>query len=125
MPDKGSLEKQGARSGQNKVEVKVNECAIHSVVVYQDRAEVRRVVPANLVAGENEVIINGLAECVDKNSIRCVWCVCGRCVSVCVCVVCVVCVCVCVCGVCVCVFRGYSCSRIIHAGKYYNHVLVM
>ena len=78
MPDKGSLEKQGARSGQNKVEVKVKECAIHSVVVYQDRAEVRRVVPANLAAGENEVIINGLAECVDKDSIRCVcvcWCV--------------------------------------------------
>ena len=77
MPDKGSLEKQEARSGQNKVEVDVKECAIHSVVVYQDRAEVRRVVPANLAAGENEVIINGLAECVDNNSIRCV--------SVCVC----------------------------------------
>ena len=72
MPDKGSLEKQEARSGQNKVEVDVKECAIHSVVVYQDRAEVRRVVPANLAAGENEVIINGLAECVDKDSIRCV-----------------------------------------------------
>ena len=85
MPDKGSLEKQEARSGQNKVEVDVKECAIHSVVVYQDRAEVRRVVPANLAAGENEVIINGLAECVDKDSIRCVCCVCGRCVSVCVC----------------------------------------
>ena len=84
MPDKGSLEKQEACSGQNKVEVEVKECAIHSVVVYQDRAEVRRVVPANLAAGENEVIINGLAECVDKDSIRCVVRVCV-CVCVCVC----------------------------------------
>ena len=108
MPDKGSLEKQEARSGQNKVDVEVKKCAIHSVVVYQDRAEVRRLVPANLTAGENEVIINGLAECVDKNSIRCVCvCVCvSVCLSVSVSVSVSVCVCVCVCvraSVCVCV----------------------
>ena len=70
MPDKGSLEEQKACLGHSKVEVAVKECAIHSVVVYTDRAEVRRVVPAKLSAGENEVIVTGIAECVDKNSIR-------------------------------------------------------
>lgn len=70
MPDKGSLEEQEPCLGHSKVEVGVKECAIHSVVVYKDRAEVRRVVPAKLAAGDNEVIVTGIAECVDKNSIR-------------------------------------------------------
>ena len=45
-------------------------CAIQSVVVYCDRAEVKRVVHASLATGENEVLVTGLADCVDKNSIR-------------------------------------------------------
>ena len=52
------------------VETGVGDCAIESVVVYQDRAEVKRAVPVHLIPGENEVIIYDLAECVDKNSIR-------------------------------------------------------
>ena len=54
------------------VETGVGDCAIESVVVYQDRAEVKRAVPVHLAPGENEVIVYDLAECVDKNSIRCV-----------------------------------------------------
>ena len=52
------------------VETVVGDCAIESVVVYQDRAEVKRAVPVRLTPGENEVIVYDLAECVDKNSIR-------------------------------------------------------
>ena len=76
MPDKGSpLPKAAAvlsLPGPEKkvVEVSVRECAIHSAVVFKDRAEVKRVVPARLAAGENEVVVSGLASCVDKNSIR-------------------------------------------------------
>ena len=54
------------------VETGVGDCAIESVVIYQDRAEVKRAVPVHLTPGENEVIVYDLAECVDKNSIRCV-----------------------------------------------------
>ena len=52
------------------VETGVGDCAIEAVVVYQDRAEVKRAVPIHLCPGENEVIVYDLAECVDKNSIR-------------------------------------------------------
>ena len=52
------------------VETAVNYCAIESVVVYQDRAEVKRAIPVQLLPGENEVIVTNLAKCVDKNSIR-------------------------------------------------------
>ena len=52
------------------VETGVGDCAIESVVVYRDRAEVKRAVPVHLITGENEVIVYDLAECVDKNSIR-------------------------------------------------------
>ena len=45
-------------------------CVIQSVVVYRDRAEVKRIVHATLAAGENEVLVTGLAECMDKNSVR-------------------------------------------------------
>jgi hypothetical protein len=51
-------------------EVSVAKCEIYSVVVYRDRAEVRRVVHAHLSSGENKVVVNGLAEVVEANSIR-------------------------------------------------------
>ena len=75
MPDnKGSFEapQTGGAGKKNvhRVDVGVKDCAILSVVVFKDRAEVKRVVLASLVAGENEIIIGDLAECVDKNSIR-------------------------------------------------------
>lgn len=52
------------------VEKPVRDCTIESVVVFTDRAEVRRAVPVTLAAGENEVVIYGLSSCVDQNSIR-------------------------------------------------------
>ena len=52
------------------VEIDVGDCAIESVVVFQDRAEVKRAVPVHLTPGENEVIVYGLSEHVIKNSIR-------------------------------------------------------
>ena len=67
MPDKPVESKKNV---VQRVEVCVRECGIHSVVVYRDRAEVKRTVPVRLSAGENEVVINGLADCIDKNSIR-------------------------------------------------------
>ena len=75
MPDKDSPAEQGKEGvlpgkSVHRVEVGVRECAIHSVVIYQDRAEVKRVVPAKLAPGENQVVVNGLASCVDKNSVR-------------------------------------------------------
>ena len=75
MPESGGkgILKTKAFSGSSAaqvVETAVGDCAIESVVVYQDRAEVKRAVPVHLYAGENEVIVFDLAECVDKNSIR-------------------------------------------------------
>ena len=72
MPDGGAL-KAKAFSGSSVsqlIETRVGDCAIDSVVVYQDRAEVKRAVPVHLCPGENEVIVYDLAECIDKNSIR-------------------------------------------------------
>ncbi len=69
MPDFEKL----AFSGHKNVRVicaAVRGCAIESVVVYRDRAEVKRAVPLTLAPGESEVIVHGLAQCVDKNSIR-------------------------------------------------------
>ena len=51
------------------VKTAVRECAIESVVVYSDRAEVKREIPVSLAAGENEVVVQDLAEGVDKNSL--------------------------------------------------------
>ena len=72
MPDTGVLKTKAfpGSSTVQVVETAVGDCAIESVVVYQDRAEVKRAVPVHLYPGENEVIVFDLAECVDKNSIR-------------------------------------------------------
>ena len=48
----------------------VRSCSIDSVVVYSDRAEVKREVPVKLEAGENEVIISDLPECIIGDSVR-------------------------------------------------------
>ena len=72
MPDRGALKTKAfpGSSVAQVVETGVGDCAIESVVIYQDRAEVKRAVPVHLIPGENEVIVYDLAECVDKNSIR-------------------------------------------------------
>lgn len=67
MPDN---EKKSRTSVVPTTEVSVTKCEIYSVVVYRDRAEVRRVVHAHLSPGENKVIVNGLAQVVEANSIR-------------------------------------------------------
>lgn len=54
----------------HKLEFPVKACSIQSVVVYKDRAEVKRIIRAELLAGVNEVVVNGLAETINKNSIR-------------------------------------------------------
>ena len=60
----------GRRGVQKVITTSVRDCAIESVVVFADRAEVRRAVPVTLAAGENEVVIYGLSSCMDTNSIR-------------------------------------------------------
>ena len=72
-----SVKKQGAQtlafpgqSGVQVVETKVRDSPIESVVVYQNRAEVKRRLTVHLVTGDNEVIIYDLADCLDKNSVR-------------------------------------------------------
>ena len=51
-------------------EVELKKCSMNSVVVYKDRAEVKRIVTINIPAGESEVIIKGLSESIDGDSIR-------------------------------------------------------
>lgn len=48
----------------------VRQCPISSVVVYRDRAEVKRLVHAQLPAGESEVVVSGLSASVNGDSIR-------------------------------------------------------
>ena len=69
MPDFDKLAFPGAGCVQV-VETAVRDCAIESVVVYADRAEVKRRVPVNLAAGKNEIVVHGLSTCINKNSIR-------------------------------------------------------
>jgi len=69
MPDFDKLAFPDAACAQV-VETAVRDCAIESVVVYADRAEVKRRVPVSLATGKNEVVVQGLSTCVDKNSIR-------------------------------------------------------
>ena len=69
MPDFDKLAFPDAGSAQV-IETAVRDCAVESVVVYADRAEVKRRVPVSLAAGKNEVVVFGLSTCIDKNSIR-------------------------------------------------------
>ncbi|XP_064617047.1 protein F37C4.5-like isoform X1 [Liolophura sinensis] len=48
----------------------VCECPVEKVVVYQDRAEVCRVIETTVKKGENEVIVKNLSNYVDEDSIR-------------------------------------------------------
>ncbi len=52
------------------IETKVRDSPIDSVVVYQDRAEVRRMLRVELATGENELIISDLTHCIEQNSVR-------------------------------------------------------
>ena len=48
----------------------IKSCSMHSVVVYKDRAEVRRNLSLRLEAGETEVLLTGLSSSIDSDSIR-------------------------------------------------------
>ena len=72
MPDFDKLAFPDSGSAQV-IETAVRDCAVESVVVYADRAEVKRRVPVSLAAGKNEVVVHGLSTCIDKNSIRSAW----------------------------------------------------
>ena len=48
----------------------VKSCSVHSVVVYKDRAEVRRNVFLTLEPGDNQVLLTGLSASIDSDSIR-------------------------------------------------------
>ena len=48
----------------------VQKCPIESVVVYTDRAEVKREVSLQLQAGESELIVEGLSVSINGESIR-------------------------------------------------------
>ncbi len=64
------------KSGVQVIETKVRDSPIDSVVVYQDRAEVKRRLSVYLATGENELIISDLTHCVDQNSVRWMYCFC-------------------------------------------------
>ncbi|KAG8989706.1 hypothetical protein FRB94_011323 [Tulasnella sp. JGI-2019a] len=55
----------------NVVSVDTTRHPVHSVSVYQsDRAEIRRLLPVDLKTGQNEVCIERLPNCLDRESIR-------------------------------------------------------
>jgi len=59
-----------SHEGVQVIESRVRDSPIDSVVVYKDRAEVKRRMRVSLAAGENELVVSDIAECVDQNSIR-------------------------------------------------------
>ena len=50
--------------------INIKDCAVSGVVIYRDRAEVKRVVHVSLKGGESDIVITGLSEAVDGDSIR-------------------------------------------------------
>ena len=50
--------------------INIKDSAVSGVVIYRDRAEVKRVVPVSIKGGESDVVITGLSEAVDGDSIR-------------------------------------------------------
>ncbi len=53
--------------------ISIKDCSVRGVVIYRDRAEVKRVVPVYIRGGESDVVITELSEAVDGDSIRLVW----------------------------------------------------
>lgn len=49
---------------------KIASCKTESVVVYLDRAEVKRSLKTKLRAGENEIILNDLSQYINKDTVR-------------------------------------------------------
>jgi len=62
------------KKGAETLETTVSNCAIDSVVVYTDRAEVKKRLTINL-EGKNGVLLHGFPSWIDKDSIRLDVCV--------------------------------------------------
>ena len=62
---------QGTSNSRTPVnEFKASELEVGGVVVYPDRAEVKRLVKVTLRKGENDVVVNQLPAVVDPKSLR-------------------------------------------------------
>ena len=74
MPDKTSEQQGEARApllkDKPQIRFDVRKCPIESVVVYTDRAEVKREVCAQLHAGETELVVERLSTSINGESIR-------------------------------------------------------
>lgn len=66
----GSVKANMSAAPVSKKSFLVQECTTNSIVVYKDRAEVKREVSIAVTQGENEVTFTGLSEAVDGDSIR-------------------------------------------------------
>eukprot|EP00795_Rhopilema_esculentum_P017775 gene17775-9447_t len=65
-----SESKETPQKCEAKQEITSSSCPVEGVTVFLDRAEVRRLIKASLVVGENEVLVTGLPSCMDEDSIR-------------------------------------------------------
>ena len=54
----------------NKQTFPAKELKCESVVVFADRAELRRVLKTKLKKGENEILVNGVSNSIDRDSVR-------------------------------------------------------
>ena len=48
----------------------IKSCSVDGVIVYKDRAEVRRNVFLTLEPGDNQILLTGLSASIDSDSIR-------------------------------------------------------
>ena len=53
-----------------KLEINVKSCPVNNVTVFADRAEVNRLVDADLKKGDVEILLKDLPEHIDPDSIR-------------------------------------------------------
>ena len=53
-----------------KLELSVKECPVKNVTVFVDRAEVNRIVEAEIKQGDMEVLVKDLPALIDKDSVR-------------------------------------------------------
>ena len=63
-------EKANQLSSKPRQSLNIKACSMNSVVVYKDRAEVKRVAAISIGEGETEIIVTGLSEAVDGDSVR-------------------------------------------------------
>ena len=64
------IEQDTSNSGAPVNEFKASELEVGAVVVYPDRAEVKRLIRVTVRKGENDVVVNQLPSVVDPKSLR-------------------------------------------------------